>query len=699
MIFLFPAGLAVTGLAVAFAYRRIDIFKLLTVSAGIYAALYISVCGLLFLTDTFSIGGALFGTLIAALIACMAFYAGAGGDRPKIGLDIARYLPMLLLMIIAFLTASAHRSGSYDTGQDEGLYQIRAMFYMNGYYDNEISFPEYDRVISKWEKMEYMRHLEGMDGLYLPGDFDDEEEAAEEAAAEGAEEEKEEEEGPLHGTLHGVNTFSALLALFGTLFGLRAISYVPVLAFCLTVAYVWMLSENLRLGRLYSFAAGLVIAASPLMIWCGMNTLNEIVIAVFISGLFVMITEERAPSAPLVAGVFLAGLCFLHMMITVMMPMLVILMLFNYLRSREKQYLVSTMILSAAYAAGFSMMWHTGREYIRFNFENVFTITKNAINEDNLQGVVIVASLAVIVVSALLMFVGKNSILIKSLKAASNAKYTGAICRVLIILLTAGNVVLYMIQIKPFMDWVDPAYLFIVGYIALSGFIFLPAAVIVCIIRGNELIKDRRLFGMVLCMYYMSALICGVMWVMVREYYYFARYMAPYLFLPVILAGYLFRRLPKALTALAAVLAVTVMIMQGNIVYRAQDKTCCSYETLEEIASCLGENDALIINEQGYSSPRVFALQLKGLSGADLFFMNQEDPQRQARQLKNNYRNVWVLSYDLGTIPKEENGWRFVYRGNAATSQYVCDEEKSIPYPNDVTLIDTPCALLIYEGK
>lgn len=698
MIVFFLAGLAVCGLATAFAYRRIDVFKLIAVSAGVYAALYIIVSGLLFLTDSFSMGGAVFGTLIAALIACMAFYAGAGGDKPKIGLDITRYLPMIILMAGAFMIASAHRSGSYDTGQDEGLYQIRAMFYMNGYYDNEISFPEYDRIVSKWEKMEYMRHLEGMDGLYLPGDFDDDEDA-EQTVAEEIRSETEEEEGIISGTLHGVNTFSALLALFGALFGLRAISYVPVLAFCLVVAYVWMLSENLRLGPMYSFIAGMVVMASPLMIWCGMNTLNEIVIAVFVTGLFVMITEERAPSAPLIAGVLLAGLCFLHMMITVMMPMLVILMLFDYLRSREKQYLVSTIMLCVSYAAGFAMMWHTGREYIKFNFENVFTMTGNAINEGNLQGVVIFASAAVIVVSGLLMFAGKNSVLIKGLKAAASAKYTGIICRVLLVLLTAGNVALYAVQIKPFLDWVDPAYLFIVGYIALSGFIFLPAAVIACILRGDELIKDRRLFGMVLCMYYMSALICGVMWVMVREYYYFARYMAPYIFIPVILAGYLFRKIPKPVTAVLALIAVTVMVLQGGIVYTAQDKTCCSYETLEEIASCLGEEDALVINEQGYSSPRVFALQMKALSGADIFFMNQDDPERQARQLKNNYRNVWVLSYDLGTVPRPENGWRYVYKGVAKTSQYACDEEKSIPYPNDVTLIDTATALLIYEGK
>ncbi len=700
MIFLFLAGLALSVLATAFAYRRIDIFKLIPVSAGLYTALYIVSSGLLFLTDSFSMPAALTGTVIAAVIACVVFYAGAGGERPKIGVDFVRYLPLLILMIAAFLIASSHRSGSYDTGQDEGLYQIRAMFYMNGYYDNEVNFPEYDLIVSKWEQMEYMRHLEGMDGLYLPDHFDEEDEEEFEGTVE--EEifaDENEEEGLLHGTLHGVNTFSALLALFGVLFGLKGLSYVPVIAFCLVVAYVWMLSENLRLGRLYSFIAGAVVLTSPLMIWCGMNTLNEIVIAVFVTGLFMMITEERAPAAPLFAGFLLSGLSFLHIMISVMMPMLVILLLFNFLRSREKQYLISTIMLCVSYAAGFSMMWHTGREYVRFNFENVFTMTKDAINEDNLQGVVILASAAVIIVSGLLMFAHKNSPMIKGLKNVANAKLTGIICRVLLILLTIGNVVLYSVQIKPFLDWVDPKYLFIVGYAALSGFIFLPAAVIVCIMRGNELLKDRRLFSMILCMYYMSALICGVMWVMVREYYYFARYLAPYIFLPVILAGYLFNKLPKPALALISVIAISIMIMQGNIVYKEQDKTCCSYETLEELASCLGEKDALIINEQGYSSPRVFALQLKGLTGADLFFMNQENPERQARQLKNNYRNVWVLSYDLGTVPKPENGWRYVYKGMASTSQYVCDEEKSIPYPNDVTLIDTATALLIYEGK
>ncbi len=713
MIVLFILGMAACMTAVAFAYRRIELLKMMVLSSGLYIILYTIVSGLLFLADAFTLPSAVSGTMLAGVISAVAFYAASGAEKPKIGLDPKRYLPLLVLIVAAFLLAFSHRSGSYDTGQDEGLYQIRAMFYMNGYYDNEIRFPEYDRIVNAWERSEYMRNLEDMDGLYLPDEEDEDEKAegdetaaetaggtmADEMAANKAAMEGTEEDKLLSGELHGINTFSALLALFGKLFGLPAISMVTVVCFVIMVANVWMICENMRFGRLYSFLAATVCMCSPLMLWCGMNTLNEIVIAMFLTLFFVMITEQTAPSSPLFAGIALSALCYLHMMITVMMPMLVIILLFNYLRSREKQYLISTSLLCIAYVTGFSMMWHTGERYISSNFENLFKMTDEAVNKDNIGSIATAAAVAVIAVCVVLWLRGKNSVLIKGLKQAAGSRAAGVVMRIVVVAATAASVMLYVVKIKPFIEWVDPKYLFILGFIALSGYVFVPAAVAACVIKGAEVLKDRRIFSLMLCMYYMTALICGIMWVMVREYYYFARYLAPYIFIPVVLGGYLISRLPKGAIAALGVIPVIIMIMKGSLVYTAQDKTSCSYETLERIASCVGDKDALVINEQGYASPRVFALQIKALSGADLFFMNAGDPERQARQLKNNYENVMVLSYDLGTVPKEENGWRYLYRDTASSSQYITDEEKSIPYPNDVMLIDTPTALLIYEGK
>ena len=57
--------------------------------------------------------------------------------------------------------------------------------------DDEIVIREGIRTSFPWEKTEYMRHLEGMDGLYLPGEFDDDEEektVAEEILPEDTEE-------------------------------------------------------------------------------------------------------------------------------------------------------------------------------------------------------------------------------------------------------------------------------------------------------------------------------------------------------------------------------------------------------------------------------------------------------------------------------------------------------------------------------
>ena len=132
--------------------------------------------------------------------------------------------------------------------------------------------------------------------------------------------------------------------------------------------------------------------------------------------------------------------------------------------------------------------------------------------------------------------------------------------------------------------------------------------------------------------------------------------------------------------------------------------TYAEYEVIESVTSCIGEQDCVLINEQGYGSQRVFALPIKAISGADVYFMNAVQLKRQMRDYGGRYRHVFLLSYDMGkeVADAEGNGWKAIYRGNIHGSVYdwyLGKEHPLLPYPKKAILLETPVVLMVMQEE
>ncbi|MBR1470295.1 MAG: hypothetical protein IJ600_01475 [Lachnospiraceae bacterium] len=686
LMFLFLAGTALCCFMTALIYRKTELGKVLIQGISSYLAFYVLVSGLLFWLGAFRVERAAGLTLILPAALSAGLFWQQKGKLPKLSLRAGTYLPLAIILVAAALICGNQRADFFGTGQDEGLYQIRAMYFMNDRYEDEITFPEYQNLYIRWEKGEYVREVRDMEGLYLNVD---------------KEEAKPEE---LSGVLHGLGTFPALLALWGRLFGMKKMSGILTLCYLLSIGNVWQLCRNLRFKRHFVMLSAVLYTVSPVFLWSAQNTLTEIVLAAFITHWFVLLTEEDKETRPLYTALPVLGICMLHILITVMMPLIVILYLLNYLYSRRRGFLRALLMILPGYGCGFSMMLHTAEVYTIKNFDQLFGKTGGLLNENNIEAVVWGAALVCMVLTAVFLVTGRKNPLPGLFRKLARSRKAAGIAKK--VLTGLGFVTLAYFIFKYWQRRDATHYypfFFIMGYLLMTGFILLPAAVIAVAKRGAALFWDRRLMVLSFSLYYVLWMYCGFLWVIVYYYFYYARYLTPFIFLPIVLSGYLLHRRRRAVLVPLYVVLIGLTIWQSRILYTAKDMTYAEYEVIESVTSCIGEQDAVLINEQGYRCQRVFALPIKGISGADVYFLNEVQIKRQMMDYGGRYQKVFLLSYDIGDTVKnaEDNGWKVIYRGTIHGSVYDWVEKRmwTLPYPVEATSLETPVVLLMMEEE
>ncbi len=707
LICLWILGMAASFLMTALIYRRAEIGRLLIVSQGLYYCLYIVVSGLMIWVNHFNLLRGTLGTLLmeTAVIGVLCFFQSSICRKSKIvrrlklyreeslcfTLSWKKYLPLaIILAVSAFLVHE--KAGFYGTGQDQGLYQIRAMMYMGGYNDNIIDFPEYYYVENNWEKNEYLRILEDMDGYYL-------------LKKDGLENAND-----VNGILHGISTFPALLGLWGKMFGLSNMPGIMTVLYLLALANVWLIGDNLGFKPWVNWILASFMAVCPIVVWSAQQTLTEMGFTLMICAFFELMTENTKKKVSFWSVIPLLAACYYHVIFTVLIPLFVMLYLTNYLQSKNRGFLAALMLLMVGYATGYSMMQNTAWHYTMKNFQQLFSKSKYLLNEDNIEAAIWIASAIIFSAAAVLMqkevrrklFLWWGRIRENSLAK----KMVGWGIRVVTLLLI-GFFVYKGIWAYRIDMW--PMKLSILGYLIMTGYVMMPAMVLGIWLKAGNGLRDRNVMTLVLSSFYVMFFYCGILWVLIYYYYYYARYFSVFVVLVLIMAGYLLNRIPWQIAVPVCLCMITLVKSQSSLLYNAQDLTYMSYEQLEEIAALIGDqredrkedspgqNDVILIYDQGYHSPRIFALALKGLTGADILYLNYDRMPLQLMECRARYDDIYVVQYHLGRFSPEDENWTFLYWGVMKTSIYDNFVESGLPYAKETVTIETPLSLLIYN--
>lgn len=678
ILFLWIIGMLAAFMMVACMYRKIESGRLLIVATGMYFSFYVIVSGLLMWINFFSLKKATAGTFVVCGLLTIFFFLRNGKVFPKIRLAWKKYLP-LLLVLIAFAFLVQEKAGAYPTGQDEGLYQMRAALYIGGYNDNVVDFPEYEFITNGWEKQVYEQQLQDMEGYYF----------LKEDGVEGAND--------VEGVLHGIATFPALLALWGKMFGYSNMADIHTLFYLLAIGNTWLVCENMKMKRWVSYTMAITMGLSPLVLWCAKNTLIEIFLTVLICSFVELLTESRKKKLAFWTMVPMAATCFYHVSISVFIPMVVLIYLIGFLQTGSRKWLLSLATLMLAYAMGFSMMMDTAWHYTMKNFSTLFGRTGYILNENNVEAVVWIAAMLVLAGSIVLWLPRISKAILRKWKAIRKSEKAASILGIInavVVILTIVYFVYNGIEMVKIGMW--GLRLSVLSFWLMSGFILMPLAVLGMISNGKKMLRSKNLMMIYPTITYVLLMYCGVLWLLIYYYYYFARYYAPFMIFILVAAGLVLNKLNWKIFLPMIAVGMGIMIHQNKLVYTERDMTYCDFEVIENIASCIGEKDAILIFEQGYHIQRIFAIPLKGLTGASVYYVNPDALESQIANLQTIYEDIFILQYDLGYFTEENGPYRYVYQGVLETSLFDNYVDSGMPYPKEVVTMESPVALMLY---
>ncbi len=679
-MFLFVTGVILSGLLVALAYEKPGFIKLAVLGCGCYTSLYLLASGMLMLLTLFSVGTTLAVCDVLLLILCVARFLWRRMEMPKVRFHWKSYLPLMLILLLAGFFSLRTQAGVYGTGQDQGLYQVRAMYYMMDKNEETQDFPEYAKTLTKWEKLRFLEEIRDLSGYYIDEDVL-------------------KEEGKLEGTFHGLGPFPAWMALWGKLFGLSAMPLAMLSCYLISIGCVWLICRNLWNGRkLFAAAVTLMYAASPIVLWSGQNSLTEIVMAMCISCWFAILTDKKDNASLQLLGLLpIGGICVVHVTSSVLIPLFVLIYWQAFAASGKKAFVAAAMAAALEYGLGFTMMKLRFGLYTDGNYLRVYRINEKLINSENMLFWVWGAVVLCLGLS-LWMFLRGEKFFLRKLMQRSELEGSGRASKIAAIVLLVLTLIAIFLEFwkRRELEGVFPLMLFY-GYVIMTGFITLPLALAVTIKDSRELFTDRRFFALGIGLYYVLLLYCVVVSPEVWLYFYFARYLAPFLFLPLVLSGRILNGLPRVAIAVGALLLTGLMVWQSRVLYQTRDMTYTDYEVLEDIAACIGENDVVLINEQGFHCQRYYTLPIKALCGADVRFAWEDGLEDQMNRYDRKYDTVFLLSLNLGKTMADPKGWREIYRADIRGSVIEGDTEFALPYPTDWARLDTELVLLVKD--
>lgn len=679
LLVIFILGLMGTWFLTALAFRKSDVLRVVAVGTGLYLAGYAVLSGMLIWWDKFSIKrGAVCVLAVAVLIDIVLLLAWTGGI-PKVSFKWKEYIPLAIILAIATLISCGNRAGLYNMTQDEGGYVVRAFCYMGGYNSNRITFHEMNNVLNEWERNFYFEKLGELTAYY---NWDITDDTTGQAIASGV--------------THGINTFPAMMALWGSLFGIRNVTGILTLCYLLFLCCVWLICENYKFKPWVKVTLTAVMMFCPIVLWCSQNSLSEMVLAMFIALFYALITENARKRVTFISAIPVMGACFLHVQMAMLMPAVIVIYFINYVRTSHKGYLNALTMVMISFGLGFSMMHNVAYDYVEKNFGHLFYKTGYLFYMGNFKLVIWLIAIICIAMTVVLRILAAKGIIVKAIHMARHEARLGKLMKLLISLMVALLLVYFVYYgiARVYQCGLEINRMSFMGILQMTAFVLFPLSLVAVIKKGNEWFTNRLYATSVAALLSVLVLYCIIVIPQIYFYYYYARYLAVFAFMAVIPSGYILNKLNAKVLAPVIAFGTLVMIWQSRVLYKDQDLTYCQYDMIQKVASCISSKDVVLINEEGYQCHSVFLLPVKMLSGADVYFVDRDNLEIQKQIYDQLYDDVFLLTYDVGQYT-DDKSWNLVYRDMMHSSMYETFYDHFGPYPLSTEAFDSPVALYV----
>ena len=540
---------------------------------------------------------------------------------------------MLIPLIVSLLALPlvTTKNEFFGMGQDQGVYQTQAILFMNGDTKRQKDITEYHDVTDETEKAALAYNIRSrLAGYDIPhADYPD---TVYDRSV-----------GPSSGIIHGIPTYSALLAMWGSIFGMEHMQDFETILFVCLIFVIYFITRSLKLKKTISACVCALTAVAPVIIWTAKSSLTEIMLTLIPAVFLYFMTDEDSKQRWMsIIPVAVFG-CY-HVSLYTMLPMFIMIYGGMYVFTRERQYAVLMPVTVAGYLASFFMMKQVQPFYTMNNYSPLFV---GGIGVHNITTVVIAVSaaafVAVIIFDLIVKKLTKKDFSQKKfLKKASSSKLFALLLRLMIILPCA-----YII-IKAFMtysDWKSASYVTLWGFCANVGFIVMPLAMVSALIFAKLFAESQQRLVVFIMFFYCILIYSAFLRFEVRYYFYFSRYLAPFIPVGIVFSGIALDRFGGKLLIPAAAASFLFIARYDAYLVWHKDDTRIEWSVLSDLADFVDADDCVVISND-YAS-RLW-LPIRSMTGAHVIPEDTEDPD-QLDRLAARYGRVMVITdSDLG---------------------------------------------------
>lgn len=631
--------------------RKSSFLKPFVCGTVFYFFCYILWSMLLFVTNQFTLFRAVLGTavvLVALLTAAALLLRRKHGTLIRLlhWDESVRTVWIPLVIVLVALPLILTKNELFGMGQDQGVYQVVAINLMNGLTDRQQDFAEYYNLSSA-DQTEFADAVRN----YLVG-YDI-------APEEYPDTVYDRNISPISGIYHGIPTYAAMLALFGKLFGISHMIHLETVIWVCMIFLVSFVCRQMQWKRCTEFLACAVCAASPIVIWVAKSSLTELFLAVILLAFVLLITAPNRSHGLSILPVAVFA-CY-HVSIYTMIPLFVVLYGALYLFRRKREYAVLMLATIPLYLASYFAMRHVQPFYTMNNYRDLFVGGITVYNITTVVTVVCMAAFLICGVYCWILFRREKTFDAAAfLEQAQQKPWVKAI----FILFMFAPVV--YVLLKAFSRGMvgELRYLTLTGYAIQTGFFLLPIVCIIALFRMKFVLEKPETMVLYAMFLYCILVYSAFLRFEIQYYYYYARYLAPFVPIAVLFAAMILDKYNWKLTVPVLTAGLLVVAPFDKFLSRAKDDTRMEWSILMELGEKIKSGDCVVVDTD--LMPQLY-LPLRSMTGAAMY-PELENAVEQVDDLSEEYDTVYYLTTDTAMLQYSDS-YRCVYRNTAHHSE------------------------------
>ena len=608
---------------------RKDGTTLAALSFGSYVIIYIISSAIFVAMDKFTINNACM--LAMSISVCMFGLGLVFRCYPKVDISLKSIADWVIpiAIFVAFTFLFGERFGYFGMGQDEGVYQVKALAYLNGHFENVYTYPGVEHLSGNVFTDAVGTLDKNVLGYYRLSDDS------------------------TNAVIHGVNTYPALLAWWGSMFGAANMGGISLGLMFVSIVLVYQICRKLSAGVILSTGISVTFSISPVLVWVNKSTLTESILIMLMlyfaymvicgikrdedtyNGLVFDDDEGRQNIVKLLSILPIGAFCFFHISIYTILPMLFMIFIVLYIYDKSIMWLYNNLIMLGAYVVGFMFMLSWSKRYTTGNYKFIERIGISTGNITMLITIAVVVAVAINI--AIMIFhiyrTSKNWELSereREIKARRAKIIFAWVIRAFLVIALGLFFRAYKNGSFASYGVTDIYSTSFYAYASQTAFVAMIVALVVLLIYPNVILKSAQNMTIGIIFLYAVVFSSVAMNVGVGYYYYYARYSAVYAAFILLLFALIIAHIPKSAGKWIgigsgigiAIWSAFLFAKPLEYLREYQDDTRMSFAELEKVGDQFKEGDSIIVSNNELPTVFTYLSIVKGLDVYPVIYEN-----------------------------------------------------------------------------